>query len=46
MRENCGKRDVGEQENRNGEEERRKDNPNVEGENKSEISRRKLKMGW
>lgn len=44
MRENCGKRDVGEQENRNGEEERR--NPNAEGGNKSEISRRKLKMGY
>lgn len=44
MRENCGKRDIGEQENRNGEEERR--NPNAEGGNKSEISRRKLKMGY
>ena len=44
MRENCGKRDIGEQENRNGEEERR--NPNAEGGNKSEISRWKLKMGY
>lgn len=35
---------MGEQENRNGEEERR--NPNAEGGNKSEISRRKLKMGY
>lgn len=37
---------MGEQENRNGEEERRKDNPNAKGGNKSEISRRKLKMGY